>query len=407
MQFLPSLIRTAFVIAMLASMALAKYENNSSETLKLVQEVNQNPSAEQLEKLGDIYAQGEGVEEDKAEAITWYCFAIRQGSATAAEKLWKIENSMRAKPIKRMRQGKAFNDQATLNLHRYLYLASNQKNTLLSKKLVPQGVKVETYPHDPNLVYAPAYNPALVRKFLSQGADPNAAPNLGDPQNPGKKGNARTIVIKKRDYKTFDFMIAHGACVNDSNNSLLCRGLIDIDPDSRSLEGKPTNKTLLYLISRGANLKNKGFWGNNLLMSCVAGVDNPNGINFLIAKGADANEEIESRYLPVCDKKKMVMGTRVLLMAVLNRNVKAIDALAKAGADLNYLSNGKTMLDYALRSSYKDDQSETSYEKELNRLIKENPETAMANSSVAHLLRLAGAKKASELHGAPRQEHKE
>lgn len=381
---------------------MALYENNSDETNQLIQAVDADPRAEQLERLGDVYATGDGVQQDIAEAITWYCFAIQQGSDTATEKLWKLENSLRKKPIKRLRPGKAYNDKATLDLCRYLYIADKGDRALVPREIVPQGIKAEAA-SSPGYVYPPAYNPAIVRKYLSAGADPNATPTIGDPQNPQSKGNPKAAVIRQRDYKSFDFMIAHGACVNDANNSLLTAGLKDINTHGRT-QGKPTDKTLTYLLARGASLKNKGNWGNNLLMLCVAGNDNPDGINFLVAKGADVNEEIEARYLPLCNRKKLVLGTRVILMAVLNRNVRAIDALIKAGAELNYLHEGKTMLDYALKSPWEDGQKESSYEKELARLLKEKSKGSMTEASVAQLLRLAGAKKAADLIDAPERE---
>lgn len=392
----------SLLLATVAGMALAVYENNSDKTTQLVQSAYENPRAEQLEQLGDIYASGDGVQKDIAEAITWYCFAMQEGSSTATEKLWKLENSLRKKPIKRLRPGKAYNDKATLDLCRYLYIVNKGDHALVPKEIVPQGIKAEAAAAT-GFVNPPAYNPAIVRKYLSAGADPNAKPTLGDPQNPQTKGDPKAAVIRQRDYKTFDFMIAHGACVNDANNSLLARGLNDINSHGKS-QGKPTDKTLSYLLARGASLKNKGNWGNNLLMLCVAGNDNPDGINFLVAKGADVNEEIEARYLPLCNRKKLVLGTRTILMAVLNRNVRAIDALIKAGADLNYLHEGKTMLDYALKAQWEDEQKESSYEKELARLLKEKAKGSMAEASVAHLLRLAGAKKAADLIDAPEGE---
>lgn len=115
-------------------------------------------------------------------------------------------------------------------------------------------------------------------------------------------------------------------------------------------------------------------------------------------------------------------------MAVLNCNVRAVDALIKSGYDLNVILNGKTALDWALQSEYPEEKGADTYEKELARIMKAASSSthemtvfkkngrkttkkvkvntvgsvlgANKRKNIAHLLRLAGAKTAEEMKAA-------
>lgn len=87
-------------------------------------------------------------------------------------------------------------------------------------------------------------------------------------------------------------------------------------------------------------------------MSCVASSDNAEGIACLAGMRHDFETMVEERYTALVEKnkRKTVIGVCVMEMAVLNCNVRAVDALIKSGYDLNVILNGKTALDWALQS---------------------------------------------------------
>jgi len=397
------LLRSAALLCLallaMAQAAFAKYGNNSVETLRLVKEALQDPDPAKLERLGDIYAKGENVQKNATEAITWYCYAMQMGSKTAARKLWNEEDKLRARPFKNPKIRKKYNDAATRDLCRYLYLVQEPLGALLEMDLFPEGIKAIESPHVPGMAIPPKYNAAIVRKYINKGADPNASLESLDPRNPTSSNiDIRFSIIKQKDFKTFDYLIMRGACVNSCHNSLLFLALGDMDAHASRNRGKGTDKTMKYLLSRGASLKNKGSWGENLFMNCLAANDNAHGINFLFSQELDPDEEIEERYLPITAKKKRkdLIGLRALWMAVGNRNVRGLDALIKGGADIHYKHKGKSMLDIALETCRAEDiQTETTYDKELARLLS-RLNAAISSDNVAHLLRLAGVKRASQ-----------
>lgn len=397
------LLRAAALLCLallaMAQAAFAKYGNNSDETLQLVKEALQDPDPAKLERLGDIYAKGENVGKDATEAITWYCYAMKMGSKTAARKLWDEEDKLRARPLKTPKIRKEYNDEATRDLCRYLYLVQKSPESLLDMDLYPEGIKAVESPRVPGMANPPKYNASIVRKYINKGADPNASLKSLDPRNPTSSNiDIRFSIIKQKDFKTFDYLIIRGACVNSCYNGPLFLALGDMDAYAKRNNGKCTDKTMKYLLSRGASLKNKGSWGENPFMNCLGSNDNAQGINFLFRQGLDPDEEIEERYLAITDKKKRkdLIGLRALWMAVGNRNVRGLDALIKGGADIHYKHKGKSMLDIALETCQAEDiQTETSYEKELARLLR-RLNAAISSDNVAHLLRLAGVGSTSQ-----------
>lgn len=182
-----------------------------------------------MARLGDIYAKGVGVQKDRTEAITWYGYAAECGDAEAREKLWDIEQSMRKKPISRAHKGKAYNDKATLELCRYLYIACKTGNSIEPAQ-VPEGMKLDAA--GSGSFKAPEYDGAIVRKYLSQGADPNASvpyEQLSCSRSFGGSVSPMVLVANQRDTKTLDAMIAHGMCVNDAQLGLAARALMLMD----------------------------------------------------------------------------------------------------------------------------------------------------------------------------------
>lgn len=410
--------------------AHAKYENNNEETLQLVQSALNEKSAQAMARLGDIYAKGLGVQKDRTEAITWYGYAAECGDAEAREKLWDIEQGMRKKPISRARKGKAYNDKATLELCRYLYIAGKTGNNIEPEQ-VPEGMKLVAT--GSGAFKAPEYDGAIVRKYLSQGADPNASvpyEKLPGSRSFGGSVSPILLVANQRDIKTLDAMIAHGMCVNDAHLGLAARALMLMDEEDRIGGKAPSPKLLQYALSRGADLNIRSDWGSTMAMSCVAASDNAEGIACLAGMRHDFETMVEERYTALVEKnkRKIVIGACVMEMAVLNCNVRAVDALIKSGYDLNVILNGKTALDWALQSEYPEEKGADTYEKELARIMKAASSSthemtvfkkngrkttkkvkvntvgsvlgANKRKNIAHLLRLAGAKTAEEMKAA-------
>ena len=75
---------------MVTQQTMAEYTNVSQETKSVLALVHQKDN-KAMEKLGDIYAEGQGVEQDLDEAMTWYAMASKYGNNEATDKLWKLE----------------------------------------------------------------------------------------------------------------------------------------------------------------------------------------------------------------------------------------------------------------------------------------------------------------------------
>ncbi len=255
------------------------------------------------------------------------------------------------------------------------------------------------------MFYAPPYKPAMVKKYLARGADPNGYVSA---EELGLRGSGFSIdplryVLMKRDYKTADLLIAHGCCIHNGKKSLFYRAFGDLQ-DSLDGKSKGTDKTLKYLISRGADFGTWSDWGSTCIMECAI-FDNDRGIKFLVDRGFDVNLQINPRY-HVLTGKSQANGWSALFFAAGNRRVNATDALIAAGADVNLLSDGKTVLDWILKNGQKDDSRSTSYAQELSRLraiaYDKLPDSRQIN--LPRLLRLAGAKLAGELAESPSRE---
>lgn len=418
---------TALVVS--APLVQAKYDNNNEETLLLVQRALNEKSVQAMVRLGDIYAQGLRVSADRTEAITWYSYAVECGDEEAREKLWELEQGMRKKPISRARKGKPYNEKATLELCRYLYIATS--TNLVAAGQVPEGMKLE--PAVGGKFKAPKYDGAVVRKYIAQGADPNASvpyEKLPACRSFGGKVSPKFLVTRQSDIKTLDFMIAHGMCVNDANLGVAANALAQLNAENKSDASQSSPKMLQYALSRGADLNIRSFWGSTMAMSCTAGVDNAEGISYLASKNHDFETMVEERYVALVEnpKRKSVLGACTMEMAVLNCNVRVVDALIRSGYDLNVILNGKTALDWAMKSGEPEEDGADTYEKELARILKaggtrtdemtvfkkngrkttKKTKTSTVGTvfgankkkNLVHLLRLAGAKTAEEMKAA-------
>ena len=100
----PNLCRLALTAGLFLTIgtASAAYTNVSPETDALVTKAHKSDIAA-MEELGDIYAEGQGVERDKDEAMYWYAQASKLGSETATDKLWEMEGHKKRK-VKRIRR---------------------------------------------------------------------------------------------------------------------------------------------------------------------------------------------------------------------------------------------------------------------------------------------------------------
>ena len=111
------LLKAAFTLLLAlagAGSVLAAYDNINSETEALLAKAHKNDTAA-MEQLGDIYAQGSGVEQDKDEAMTWYSLANQLGNERAGNKLWKLEGHAKRK-VKRVKKSHQYNTPCTPSL---------------------------------------------------------------------------------------------------------------------------------------------------------------------------------------------------------------------------------------------------------------------------------------------------
>lgn len=389
--------------------ALAAYTNVNQETEALLVQAHKSDS-KAMETLGDIYAQGNGVTQDKDEAIRWYSLASELGNDSANEKLWKLEGHADRK-VKRIKRAQGYDQQATHDLCTYLHLTTRgTMGNVYKPEAVPKGIK--TIPAAGGYVQVEKYKPAVVKRYLKKGADPRANVNIEDIDRPlGASGmtlNPFQMVSRMHDLKTLDLFIAHGCCINRHGNFLAHLAFQELDHGDE----KEARKMLDYLLSRGLNLHIRSNWSSTRLIDCAC-ADGAKAITYLIKQGLDPDAELEPRYMIVQRIRSWATGDRALGMAVRNKWIYTIDALIKGKADLNYIWKGKTVLDEALASPGAVDESATSYEEEFKRLDtlmygprkkgKSKKEPRSTNSarntdvSVAHLLRLAGAKTAAEL----------
>lgn len=391
----------------------AEYANVSPETDALIPKAHQNDSAA-MEKLGDIYAEGSGVTKDRDEAMRWYALASQLGNESANDKLWEMEGHAKRK-VKRIKRVQGYDKQATHDLCTYLYLTtSGNKNSLYSPDAVPKGIK--TYPASMGKVMIDEYKPAIVKRYLKKGADPRVAVKIEDIKRPlGGTGHLLkpfAMISKMQDLKTLDLLIAHGCCINQHGNALVHHAFHELDRG----DARQAKKLLKFLSDRGLNLNMRTNWSSTRLIDCAC-VDFAKGVTYLSKKGLDPNAELELRYLLDGKIRNFAVGDRALGMAVRNKKIYTIDALLKAGAEINYIYRGKTVLDEALAAPGQEDASAPTYEEEFQRLEtiaygtakeRKQPGADTRRSfpktndiSVAHLLRLAGAKTAAELGHTP------
>mgnify|MGYP003294193348 CR=1 FL=1 len=150
--------------ALLAPLASGEYTNTSPATEALVSKAHKMDT-QAMEQLGDIYAEGEGVDKDPGEALNWYTFAAQNGNMSANKKLWKLEGHA-ARKVKLIER--EFDDEATHDLLAYLYL-THQKANILKSEAVPEGIKTKPS-SSPGYVMPPEYKPAIVKNkhFNSQ-----------------------------------------------------------------------------------------------------------------------------------------------------------------------------------------------------------------------------------------------
>lgn len=398
-----------FISLLLTPMAMGEYTNTSPRTEALVKKAHQK-NASAMEELGDIYAKGDGVEADRDEAMTWYTLAAQKGSASANEKLWKMEGHSERK-IKRIR--KKYNEEATHALLAYLYLTHELSN-MLDPEQIPPGIKTKPSPA-PGYVLPPEYKPAIVKRYLQKGADPTARILIEKINYPlkarGMVLNVFALVARHNDFKTLDSLIAHGCTINNHGEHLIHRTFSEIS------KGNPKEgaRMLQYLQNRGAHFKGIGDWGATWIMECAC-AGGHKAIEFLISQGVDPNASIENRYIIEGKFRNEMIGDTALLMATRNKDLLSMDVLIKANADLNYIWKGETVLDRALKDTNAVTAPASSYKKELARLkakaekCLKNPKTTKHGNAtsrtytkdynVSHLLKLAGAKTSAEL-GAP------
>lgn len=388
--------------------APAAYTNVSQETKSILALVHKKDN-EAMEKLGDIYAEGQGVEQDLDEAMSWYAMASKYGNVEATEKLWKLEGHAGRK-VKHVKKSHKYNKQATHDLCTYLFLTTQKgSSSLLPPAAVPEGIK--TTPASGGLVTIEEYNPAVVRKYLKKGADPRVAIRIEDIDRPlGGTGHILSpyaMVSKKHDFKTLETFLTHGCCINQHGNALLAEAFCQLDRG----DARIAKKILKYMTERGLNLNVRSDWSSTRLIDCAC-VDYAKGVTYLAQKGMSPDDELDPRYILEARIRNSAAGDRALGMAVRNKQLYTINALIKAKAEINYVRKGKTVLDEALAASGEQIQTAKTYEEEFKRLTsiaygntKPSRNSAMKlhrvgntnNINVAHLLRLAGAKTAAEL----------
>lgn len=389
------------VLGFLSFAASAPYANDSDETRQLVPMARgQDPVA--MEKLGDIYSEGKGVRADRTEAINWYAFASDLGNLSARQKLWELEGHL-TQPLPKVKRAKQYKAEVTQDLCRYLYLASKGPNALINPGDLPKGMIAKPSPA-PGKVMAPSYEPSVVKRYLAKGADPNASIRVEELRIQGSSGTTIRpflYVARQKDYKTMDLLIAHGCCLHDGGKAVFYAAFNDMQGNTGK---KPSDKMVKYLLARGADFGIRSNWGSTCIMECSI-FDLTNGIAWLAAQGHDVNATLDPRYS--LGKKAAATGENALTIAVRNRRVNALNALIKAGADLNRVVEGKTILDVALQHGpVKNDRASGTYEQELNRLRAVMyprpgaPYRPAGKLSFVHLLRLSGAKYASELPAA-------
>lgn len=409
-------------IALLGGSASAMYENNSEESLQLVQQAKEDDK-EAMEKLGDLYRTGAGVKADRTEALIWYSFAADLGNTSARKKLWKLEGHDKQE-LPQVKRPKTYHKKVTEEFCRYLYMATGSLTRLYPQSDLPPGIPLRPSP-DPTRFYAPELSPALVKKYLSRGADPNASLSVEELQLSNKQGhflvNPLKLLLLSGDYKSLDLLLAAGACLHDANLSVLNLALNQMQLGSM--------KSIAYLAERGYdfNVRNRRTSGTAYLFRI--GLDHAEGIEKLAALGCNPNTPLDSRYVkgrgvPAFD------GEPPLFTAVRSKRINATDALIRSGSDLTTVVSGKTVLDVAREAKGADDQASRTYNEELNRLRKiaydqessastHTGITAMGATSIdllnsqppapavktgtrrislAHLLRLAGARSAGEQH---------
>lgn len=390
--------------ALLAPLASGEYTNTSPATEALVSKAHKMDT-QAMEQLGDIYAEGEGVDKDPGEAMNWYTFAAQNGNMSANKKLWKLEGHA-ARKVKLIER--EFDDEATHDLLAYLYL-THQKANILKSEAVPEGIKTKPS-SSPGYVMPPEYKPAIVKKYLRKGANPLAyipIENINYPLGAsGMKLNVFALVARHNDFKTLDLLISYGCTINNHGEHLIHRTFNEMS----SGNAKEAARMLQYLQSRGAHFKAMTDWGATWIMECAC-ADSHKGIEFLISQGVDPSACIENRYIIAGKFRAATIGDTALLMASRNKNVRSMDALIKGKANLNYIWKGKTVLDSALKDEGVVFPPAASYKKELARLLElsKNPKktkkgivtklTHAKDFSVANLLKLAGAKTAAELSG--------
>lgn len=406
-----SILKAAILLLLVLSSlepTQAVYENVNSETETLLAKAHKN-DASAMEQLGDIYAQGTGVQQDKDEAMIWYALASQLGNEKANNKLWKLEGHAERK-VKQVKKSHKYNTKATHDLCAYLYLTADKANSLLPPEAIPDGVK--STPASNGKVTIEPYNPATVRKLLKKGADPRVSIPVEDINRPlgatGLSISPFAMVARQDDLKTLDLFITHGCCINQHGNALVQRAFRLLERD----DAKTAKKLLKYLTERGLNLNMRSNWSSTRLIDCAC-VDDAKGVAYLAKQGLSPDAELESRYLLVERIRRQSTGDRALGMAVRNIQIYTIDALIKAKADLNYIWKGKTVLDSAIAQQGDQPQSTKTYKEEFKRLeslIYGNRKSPKGSSlhyrdmpkkngiSVVHLLRLAGAKTAAELN---------
>lgn len=404
LKLLPALIWLTIV----PQQAWAEYTNISQETKSTLALVHKKDN-KAMEKLGDIYAEGQGVEQDLDEAMTWYAMASKYGNNEATDKLWKLEGHAERK-VKRVKKSHKYNKQATHDLCAYLFLTT-QKGTssLLPPAAVPEGIK--TTPASGGLVTIEEYKPAVVMRYLKKGADPRVAIRIEDIDRPlGGTGHILSpyaMVSRKHDFKSLEAFLTHGCCINQHGNALLAEAFCQLDRG----DAKIAKKILKYLTERGLNLNIRSDWSSTRLIDCAC-VDYAKGVTYLVQKGQSPDAELDPRYILEARLRNASAGDRSLGMAVRNKQLYTINALIKAKADINYVRKGKTVLDEALAASGEKIEKSKTYEEEFKRLeaiafgdFKPSKKSPLKlhrigntnNINVAHLLRLAGAKTAAEL----------
>ncbi len=409
--YFPRLCRIALAagLFLLPGTTRAAYTNVSPETDALVAKAHKSDIAA-MEELGDIYAKGQGVEQDKDEAMYWYAQASKLGSDPATDKLWEMEGHKKRK-VKRIRRKRGYSKEATQDLCTYLFLTTVKgSNSLHLPAAVPKGIK--TSPGPGGRVTIDEYKPAIVRQYLKKGADPRVCIDVAEIDRPlgamGMKLSPFAMISRKHDLKTLDTLIAHGCCINQHGDVLVQEMFCQMDRG----DAKLAKKLLKYLTERGLNLNMRTDWSSCRLIDCACS-DYAKGVTYLAEQGLNPDSELENRYILSARLRGKANGDRALGMAVRNKRIYTIDALLKAKAELNYVWKGKTVLDEALAAPGQKVTTSTTYEEEFERLEtiafgtpqerrediegrrRSFPNTN--NINVAHLLRLAGAKTAAEL----------